>query len=285
MSPVKRRQHGGRSAEHWEAMPVGYLILETQDFIVFLDKEGDVDWGTTDEYDAANTKKKDQAAIHNRVQQLHGADGGQLSSRNIRRFRCMLGEGTARALEGHFDEARDVLDRAETFVNAQTRAAARYAYFVAGAVWLGLALLVTLGTWAARATLKKFLGDGVVDLVTAAGAGATGAFFSILLQMRNAPVDPSSERRQQYADAGARILMGMIGAVVVALCVRSGIVLPQLKPVIAGSTGHAGLLLACTVAGFSERLAPALINRLASENYPPKVAATNRDAPDVIRER
>ena len=62
MAPVKRRQYGGRTEPHWEAMPVGHLILETHDFIVFLDKEEDIDWATTDEYDAANTKKKEQAA-------------------------------------------------------------------------------------------------------------------------------------------------------------------------------------------------------------------------------
>jgi hypothetical protein len=275
MTATKRRQHGGRSSEHWEAMPVGYLILETQEFIVFLDKEGDVDWGTTDDYDAANERKKEQAAIHNRVQQLHGADGGQLSDRNTRRFRCMLGEGTARALEGHIDEANDVLDKAAAFVAARTRAAGRYAYFLADAASLGVALALTVGTWALRGPLGRVLGQGFVDLVAASGAGATGAFFSMLLQMRNAPVDSASERRQQYADAGARIFMGMIGAVVVALCVRSGIVLPQLKPALAGAGGHAGLLLICMVAGASERLAPALINRLANEHDadPPKIPA------------
>lgn len=246
-------------------MPVGYLILETQEFIVFLDKDGDVDWGTTDEYDQANAKKREQAAIHNRVQQLHGADGGQLSARNTRRFRCMLGEGTARALEGHITEADDVLDKAEIFVIAQTRAAARFAYFLAGAMWLGAVLGLTVGTWALRRPLASALGQGFVDLATAAGAGAVGAFFSMLLQMRNAPVDAASERHQQYADAGARIFMGMIGAVVIALCVRSGLVLPQLKPALDASVGHAGLLLACMVAGASERLAPALINRLGDE--------------------
>jgi hypothetical protein len=260
-------------------MPVGYLILETIDFIVFLDKDGDVDWATTDEYDSANNLKKEQAAIHNRVQHLHGADGGRLSERNIRRFRCMLGEGTARALEGHIAEANDVIDRAEVFVETQTRAAARYAYFVAGTVWLGVASGVTLATWILRGPLAGILGQGFVDLVTASGAGAMGAFFSILLQMRTAPVDPSSERHQQYADAGARILMGSIGAAVVSLCVRSGIVLPQLKPALVGSAGHAGLLLACMVAGASERLAPALINRL-DQGEPTKSPAVLPDKSD-----
>jgi hypothetical protein len=270
---MARRTH----YEHWAALQVGYLILETEDFIVFLDEVGEIDWSTKDEFDKTYPHAKDLAAIRNRLEQLQDADGGRLSADSTRRFRCMVGGALARAFDGHIQEAKDALDKAETFVLARTRAAARYSYFIAGAACLGIVLILTLALWAIRDPLTRAFGPSFVEMTVAAGAGATGAFFSMLLQMRSAPIDPASEKHQQYADASARILMGMIGAIVVALFVRAGIVFPQLKPSLDAPASYSGLLLACIVSGASERLAPALIDRIGKvqESEPSKVAAPN----------
>ena len=191
----------------------------------------------------------------------------------------MLGEATARALEGYVDEASDALDKAEAFVIARTQAAARFSYFIAGAVCLGIVLGLTVGAWGLRSPLPTRSGQASSNWWRQLELAPLARSSSMLLQMRNAPVDAASEKHQQYADAGARIFMGMIGAVVVALCVRAGLVLPQLKPMAGGTDSLGGLLLACMVAGASERLAPALINRLGQgpEQQAPKLTTGSAD--------
>ena len=98
----------------WDFVAYRYLILATENFIVFIDDELDVDWKTTTKYDE-DTKQNDVhfARIINRAAALEAADRESSNEKRTLSFKRQIGEAIARALEGHFDKAEEMLQVAE----------------------------------------------------------------------------------------------------------------------------------------------------------------------------
>ncbi len=258
-----RRRLPKNEYPQWSHLQVGWLILATPRYIVFLDDATDLDWSTTDEFDAALTPLLTQAKgrVQNRITRLQALEGDRLSPVNRRAFRRMLGEAMARVLGGEPDAADAMLDDAEQYIGRRTRESAQFSYALATLVLTAGICSATLILWIFRKELLPRLGATAFELIICAGAGALGACFSMLLKMRSAPLDPGSDRHHHYVDALVRLIVGMIGAVIAAVAVRIGILLPQLNP---ATNGFGGLVLACAIAGASERLSPALIERLGT---------------------
>ncbi len=243
------------SYPHWDPkLPVHWLILEESAFVVFLDSVLDVDWKTKDEL----KPDPEFAKVRSQIQRLQARDGDRLSDENKLRFRTMLGEAMAHALGGDFAEARLLLDDAEIFVFNRSQEAARVSYFFAGTVVTFLAILTTAVIWACRDGFVKRFGQTVLDLVVCACAGAVGALFSLLAQRAKGLVDPGADRTTHYAEASQRILLGVLGAVLVGLGIRVGVLLPQVDPRL---HGFGGLVFVCALAGISERFTFGLMKR------------------------
>ena len=91
------------------------MILATTDFIVFIDDEIDIDWKTTDKFDEDNKENDAQCArIINRAAALEAADRDNSNDKRTLNFKRQIGEAIARAFEGHFDKADEMLQVAET---------------------------------------------------------------------------------------------------------------------------------------------------------------------------
>jgi hypothetical protein len=98
----------------WDFVTYRYLILATPDFIVFIDDEPDVDWKTTTKYDRDNQENDAQCArIINHAAALEAADRDNSSDKQTLNFKRQIGEVIARAFEGHFDKADEMLQVAE----------------------------------------------------------------------------------------------------------------------------------------------------------------------------
>ena len=58
--------------EKWSGLPIKYLILSCDEFIVFIDNDNDIDWQTSDAFDEAEKKlsledKKEYNRIFNEL--------------------------------------------------------------------------------------------------------------------------------------------------------------------------------------------------------------------------
>jgi hypothetical protein len=258
-------QRSKTSYPQWDDLPIEFLVHATQDYVVFLDADLDIDWRTSDVYDEAKRFPEGWGNIQNRLAALEGTISDDVPVRSKRAFRRMLAEGLARGLEGETDEAAKILDEAEKFASARNRELGRLVHMRTAASTTALVLLPSVTVGLMRETLGKLLGQTPVLLIMCGGAGSLGALFSVLRNMGTAP-DPEADSRLQRTEAVARILVGGFGAVLAVLAVRSGIVLPQLGT---AAKGIAGLILVSVVAGTSERLVPDLIRRLEGANEQP----------------
>ena len=82
--------------KRWPGNDIYHLILDADDFVVFLDSDLDIDWQTSDQYDEAGpTDSNKHNAILNRAAALECIPNDH-HERNVRlNFKRMVGEGVA----------------------------------------------------------------------------------------------------------------------------------------------------------------------------------------------
>jgi hypothetical protein len=190
-------------------LPVHLLIIDTEDFIVFLDEVYDVDWKTSAAFDGSHADIWEECgAVLNRVSFLHAIPIAHLGCDQRLGFRRMLGEAVARAFEGNTGAAEHILSKAEEFVTARNHEHARYWYLSAAALATALLLLVSLVLWIERAQIVSHVGQGLFDIFVAFGVGTVGALLSTFSRVAKLPLNPSAGRRLHYFEGAAHIVLG-----------------------------------------------------------------------------
>jgi len=97
----------------WPDVDVKYLVISTDDYIVCLDNDLDVDWKTSDEYDeSGHNDEVEFNKILNNVALFESRPQHHLNNENKKSFRRMLGEAVARALAHDYKSAESILDQA-----------------------------------------------------------------------------------------------------------------------------------------------------------------------------
>lgn len=241
----------GKPAPRFKVI-VREIVFVTDDFIVFLDDQDCTYWWTR--ADLPRARGSDFNKVLNRVAELEAIPVDVLTSAQRRAFRTLIAEGIARALdEEDTSSAAAVHDKAEQYVRARLGEVARFWYLrvaLFSATLVGVAMSVL-------AWLRSSSNTEVLDLSITVLAGALGAAFSLLTRAGGMQLDPAAGARLHTCEAIGRISSGALGALVVTLTLRSGLVLPALQ-----DAGLSLVVLLCLVSGVSERLVPTLVSQL-----------------------
>jgi hypothetical protein len=236
------------------------LISKHQDYIVYLDEDSNVWWATKKDLNCFDTPQAGE--ILNEVSYLEAVDVNALRPHQVLAFRRMLGEAVARLLDARDPkQAKNVLRYARNYMTARYAENARLWYLSAS----GLATLLVITVIAFFLILAQgrlVLTADVVSYPVAIAAGAIGALLSILLRSETVPKDISAGKRLYYSEAVAKILAGMIGALLVALGIETKFFFGTFQ----GNNQLALVALFGIAAGASERLIPSLINKVELSN-------------------
>lgn len=262
------RQEGKTSYQHWNKLPIGILVHATEDYVVFLDGENEIDWKTSHAYDTAKRFPIEWGVVQSRAAALEQGISQYVTDSVRRVLARIVAEGLARGLDGDIEAATTILDKAEASIAARNREVGRLFHIQAAATTWAVIAVLCMVAWLARTSLVPILGEILFSLVLCGAAGATGALLSIFLNMITLVPDSNAARALHYAEAAIKVIAGGLGAVFAALAVRGGILFPQLS-----GSAHAAelLLLVSIVAGFSERLVPDLVRSVdGSEKAKPK---------------
>jgi hypothetical protein len=251
---------------------ISQIIFITDDFIVFLDTNRDTYWWCTERYGKALPSTI--APILNRVAELEAIPIDSLPHERRLAFRTLVAEGVARALEQR-DPASAVAahDRAEAYVKDRLKEVTRSWYLTVAI--LGLCISGLLMALLQCAGVAGWIGRPATDFSVQLLAGCLGSGFSIITRVGGLQLDPAAGRSLHLKEAFARLLAGIVGALVVRLAISSG----QILPVFANANS-ATLVLLCLVSGVSERLLPNLISKIDG-----KVDATDNRPPDRPKPR
>jgi hypothetical protein len=168
-------------SSQWPGRDVHHLILSAGDFIVFLDNDLDVDWSTSDSYDASTTEddRRERSEILIRAASVECIPNDHQRA-NIRlNFKRMIAEGVARALEHDYDSAKKILEEARLYIADRNVEKARYWQLFTACI-IGVAVMLSgAGLWALRAYLTRVWGEPAYFLVLTGAAGSLGAVLSM----------------------------------------------------------------------------------------------------------
>jgi len=241
-----------------------HLVLESKEYIVFVDTSIDLDWKTSTSFD--NRERKDSTqhhAILNRIALLESTPSDFLSDSIRLNFKRLLGEALVRSFDDDYDNAFQILDKAGSYLAARGLEKARIWYLKSAAQVAIGAAIVGLAVWLLRNWASPLLGEVALYSLLAIAGGALGALFSVIMRLGKAALDPAAGEELHASEGRFRVVGGMISACLASLCVYGGLILPVLGN---DHRTHVGMLLAGFLAGGSERFAVSIIGRFEGAN-------------------
>ena len=278
-SPERRR---GDYAELWDHIKnQKHLIHSTEHHIVFIDTDGDVDWETSRQYDASGHKNlAKHNAILNEAALLEATPCHGLAADTRLHFKRLIGEAIARSFEHDYSSATKMLETAGNYVLARSQETSRFWYLSASFVTTAPFILAGVVLWLCRDAVDRVFGVGFLWLALSAVAGAMGALLSVIARTGKLKFDCSAGRELHYLEGASRICAGALSGIVVALAIRTEMLL---APLARGEKAHAVMMVAALAAGAGERLATSIISSIDAahaKNSPDRHIPKSEEATD-----
>lgn len=260
-----------------------HLVLQTNDFIVFIDCEIDIDWKTTDDYD--NRKKEEYDAQRYHEVMNHAAEVECIANNHLEEskrinFKRMIGEAICRNFEFDYENAEKMLNKAENYISERNEEVSRKWYLKSCLCTTFLFCLFGSCFWLFRENLASIIGWALLMLLLTSVAGALGALLSVILRMGTSNLDAAAGRCLHYLEGSSKIFCGAISAVLVGLAMNAEIILPIFSKI--GKT-NAAMIFAGLIAGASERWAPSIISAVGGEKNLDKSTKKKSDAIETQR--
>jgi hypothetical protein len=229
-----------------------WLIDSDENYIVYLDEENYVEWNMNDN----SMLGADTAPYLNMVARLEAVDVSNLTVEQVKSYRRMIAEGVARLFQKSLDAAKDAFTDAEKWVMARNTEVARRWYLAGsgGAALISLLAVSILGFWSSA--LRDSFGIPVYNILMGASMGGIGAWLSVVQRSRTTELDVAAGRLLHHLEGAFRIMVGTLGALLIALAIRAGL--------IAQVEHLSAIMVMCMVAGVSERLVPSFIEQVES---------------------
>jgi len=244
----------------WGELALKHLVLDTEEFIVFIDNKNGLDWISTPAYDQkGHADKVAHNLILNKVAVLECKPNDSLSEKVILDFKRLLGEALARSLSGDYETANIIISDAAKYIEDRGKELSRTWYLSAAgrlSFWLLIAGLIL---WLLRGCLILLLGETVFTFSTVAVAGAMGALLSIIMRMGGESLDCHAGKKVHELESQYRIISGMLSALLVTGALTLELFLPMLSNV---GNNTMMLLVVGFVSGMSERWAPSISAQL-----------------------
>jgi hypothetical protein len=232
------------------------LIDRTSSHIVYLDDDLYVEWAFF------GTIPVGFDEVANRIGNLETISITQLTQLQREPFARLLAEAMARILGDRNDgEADAVLDKAEAYLKARGSENARR-WYLSGVLWatstsLAIAAIVLCIRYFTR---NAEWGTGL-EVAAASAFGSLGTLLSLASRTEAIRVEPVAGPQIHRFEAAIRVVVGVIGALFVAIAIRADLLLGVFHSL---SHPFLALIAACVVAGASERLVPSLVNNMGS---------------------
>ena len=245
--------------DKWGDVDICHLIMENEGYIVFIDKQLDVDWKITDELDKEQKESKAKRnEILNKAANVESIPNIQQKPLVRLNFKRMVGEGIARAFDADWDNAARIISEADKYIRERNSELARY-WQLSMAIVLGVSSLFAGATmWSLRGVFVEVIGGSGYQVALGALVGMSGAVLSMILRIGRLNVSSESEKNLHYLEVCGRCLVGANSAILVALLIKAEFILPALKGT---ASGLPMILAACLLAGASERWAPSIVSK------------------------
>jgi len=233
------------------------IIRITADYIVLVDKNNNIDWETTDAYEAARSphvKKNVEQMLSHCLIAEHKPTGG-LSEASVLSFKTIVGEAIVNCQENNCEGAFEILSQAEAFRLDRVVEKSREWYL--SFTILLTALLISIALIANRSNMPLY--EGILRNINIGAWAIAGACLSIILRSGHLQHASYAGKYLHFVESGCRLIGAFITGQIVLLGIKSGIIFSSL--VVEADSQYIIPLLAL-LAGASERFAPSIITRV-----------------------
>lgn len=234
------------------------IVFQAFECIVYLDQAHGINWETGEEYTGF---PDDFGLISNRVLILEGITKNLFAGRKLKDINYLLAQGLARVLDDkNSANAIQVLDEFATSLEEQGRQLLKIEFIIASFFTTSFVLLMLLLTWLFRWNFSFILGPGAFELVMASYCGGIGAFVSSFIRSLEFKGDIRVPKNIYSFDGALRVFYGLIAGFIIALAIKSNILLGIVND-ITGSSIYVICFLAA-IGGASESFVPSIIKKV-----------------------
>ncbi|AGN34145.1 hypothetical protein VPPG_00020 [Vibrio phage VD1] len=247
--------------DNWgEVFDVKHLIIDTKEYIVWIDSKNEVDWKTKDSYDERGHKDPDKHAyVLNQVALLESKPREGLSEKSVSNYIRLLAESLARSLASNYETAESLLKEAELFLEKRGAEQARIWQLTTSGIAVGVICLIAAVCWLARTYVISFIGIEMFVTMYAVFGGAIGALMSIAIRLGNERLDCYAGKMTHQLESLFKIIVGMISGLIVALSLRSEIFLPTIS---LSERSNELIVFFGILSGISERWIPSISKKI-----------------------
>jgi hypothetical protein len=249
--------------EKWGKLDLQFLIIDTAEYIVFIDNKDDLDWITTKEYDKQGHKDKiKHFDVINKVALLECKPLQQFDKHIKLNYKRLLGESIARSINHDYQNAINILKHAEDYIKERGSELSRMWYLEKSSEVTIIFLILGFISWIFRACSIKLLGEDVFYHFLCVISGAAGALLSIIFRMGKENLDCLAGKNIHELESICRIIAGMLSALLGGVLVRADL-LPIFSKI---ENTEIALILVGFIAGMSERFAPSILAKMEKAN-------------------
>jgi hypothetical protein len=196
---------------------------------------------------------------------------------SLLRIRGLLGEAIARIFDDQDEnEAKVAIDEASKLIAVKNAEYSRRWYYGQTRRLASISLILAVLAWVEKEYLICVLGSVGFQLGFCSFFGAIGAYVFTAQRGSKIDLDAISGALIHRTEATARIAIGMVTSVLVALSIKSGLILSS----ISSSNSLKFMVIASILAGCSEKLIPNMVKNF-EKNAP--VAPTSSGDNSVSR--
>lgn len=257
----RRRKLLGKYSEVWIDHDPEIVVRITKEYIVHIDKNGSLDWETSEQYDLESKDSKGFSKTHDNGVKNEAAILETYPCAGLRRdvrdhYRKLIGEGLVCGLEMDYASAKNMFEAANKYIQARSEECSRRWYLTSSIVGTIPFLIAVSIIWPNREWLQSWVGSTVTWLLISACAGALGALFSVIARSGNLKFDCAAGRALHYLEGVSRILAGSISGALISLAISSQIILAG---IVQEGNFHTVMILGSLISGAAERLATSII--------------------------
>lgn len=253
----------GDSLAKWRHLGVTEknLVYSSNEFVVFLDDEEDVDWESDTAYDQATLHKIIQNPLWGKIDgdraALEAMETTHLRAAQKTGFRRQIGTGMCLALSGQLENAISTLAAARAYIGKCNKEVSRIWILASASAFVVLisVALLFLSMLPSVDSLSR------QQLLAASFAGAIGSWVSISSRLTSLGVEPGDGFWLHFGETGRRIVLGAIAGPLILWGARLGFVLT-----IVANAGFGGAALIGLASGMLERLLPEMADKLAGSS-------------------
>lgn len=235
------------------------LILFSDTFIIYLDIDEVIQWSTSN----YGQFPEHFGEIQNKVSDWESKANRLFSKKESFDIKCLLAEAYARIFDDRdVSLAREAIDLAAERIRTQGEEVLKQSYSVAALITTaGVLLSIGLTKVFKNALISNFGREDYNTWMTML-FGGIGAFLFTIFRLKKYHPNILIGKSIHILDGGLRICYGMVAALIIAMAVRSNLLLGFLNKV--DNTIYVMVFLG-VCAGFSEAFVPDLIRQMQTK--------------------